>query len=149
MSTAILVSFLFRKIADNKNYDIIISAAMAIFAFSLIIYALYLNKTGAVALKYVTDSCKSAGSALGFAVGFYLERRFVNFDPKAAPTFLTQACKFILGILGALIIKSGLKLIIGTSVAADTVRYFIVIVWIMFLFPLLIKKYFSGSKGDN
>lgn len=142
----LLVEWCFSKFSGSRRADVLASVFFLIAAALLIAYSVSLFSSGIVDREYAVDCCKAAGAGIGFAAGYYLERRYINFDPRAA-RLPVQLLKYIAGLAGALAIKSGLKLILGESLAADTMRYALVVLWIIALYPLLIKKYMSGAKG--
>ena len=53
--------------------------------------------------------------------------------------------KVVLGLAGALVIKSGLKLLLGNTMISNTIRYAIVVLWIAVAYPLIIKKFFKEN----
>jgi len=95
--------------------------------------------------KYLTDCLKAAGAAVGFSVGMFIEKVYIKFSVKSK-NILIQAVKFILGIAGVLAVKEGLKLAVGTELIVDTIRYFLMIVWIAVFFPLIIKNFFTAPN---
>jgi hypothetical protein len=77
----------------------------------------------------------------------YLERVYINFSTKAKSVWW-QALKFVLGTAGVFAIKEGLKLIVGTGLVTDTIRYFLMLIWITVLFPLIIKRFFRYDDNN-
>ena len=134
------------RVKLTPKTELLLLIVLLVFALALLGYALSLYGAGVIAREYADGCCKAAGAGVGFALGFYLERRFVRFDPRAA-SLPIQFLKFAIGIAGLLALKSGLKLLLGTSLAADTVRYAIIVLWALVLFPLLIKKWFSRGAA--
>jgi len=153
---ALAISFLFillsalvyRNDTYNKKRELIISLAMALFALAVIAIAaaLYLNKK--IEEKYVSDCLKAAGAGVGFAAGMYIERVYIKFSVKTK-NVLWQAIKLILGIAGLLVIEEGLKLVIGTGLIVDMVRYFLMLSWVTVLYPLIIKRFFEPKEKKS
>ena len=85
------------------------------------------------------------GAALGFGVGFYIERSFINFDVKCDKWYF-QIVKLVVGLAGLLLFKTGLKYVIGTTIVAHTVRYFVIVLWVIALYPLIIKSFFKRKQ---
>jgi undecaprenyl-diphosphatase len=129
--------------ADKKR-DLILAVFMVLYAITVIITAFVLFNGGKIEQSYVSDCLKAAGAGIGYAVGMYIERTYIDFQVKAKNLFL-QIVKFVLGLAGVLIIKEGLKLIIGTGLVVDTVRYFLMLAWVTVFFPLIIRKFFAKS----
>lgn len=121
-----------------------VSIMMIIVSCLVLIYALMRLKSGAIELKYATDCCKAAAAGIGFSIGWYIENRFIHFEEKN-PKLQVQLIKIILGIVGAILIKVGLKYIIGGSLAADIFRYIILVLWVSAIYPAVIKKFFTAS----
>jgi len=43
------------------------------------------------------------------------------------------------------VIQEGLKMVIGTGLVVDMFRYFLMLLWVTVLFPLIIKRFFAVS----
>lgn len=122
----------------------LISITMILISITVMIYALYLLSQGIIESKYAADCCKAAGAGIGFSIGWYIETRYIGFSERACNVGL-QVVKLFLGVLGAIAIKSGLKLLIGDSIPADIVRYALMVLWVTAIFPVIIKKYFTSK----
>lgn len=79
----------------------------------------------------------AAGGFVGFAVGYYLEKRFVQFDVKAV--LWVQIIKVIIGLAIALLIKEGFKMIFPDRLFFDFVRYLLIGVWAALGAPYVFK----------
>ena len=147
---SLVISFLFVFIAykimsddsANKKRDLILALGMVAFAAIVIILASSLYIMGIIEARYLSDSLKASGAGLGFAVGFYIERNYICFSVKSK-NILWQLLKLSCGAVGVLAIQEGIKLLAGTGLAIDTLRYFLVSIWVFALFPLLIKRFFE------
>ena len=106
-----------------------------------------LFNNGTVISSMASDCCKAGGAGLGFAVAFFIEQKFIRFDVRANSK-LIQAIKYLVGLLVALGLKGGLKIIIGENLLADIFRYFIVVLWVIAIYPFLIKKFVSYKTAD-
>lgn len=69
----------------------------------------------------VENAAKLAGAILGMAAGYAIDMKWVRFDTKA--TVFGQICKCILGLALVLVLKEGLKPVLGSSNLASAVRY--------------------------
>ena len=127
---------------SNKKSVLITSLIIILYAVAIIIYAFILFSSGTIAQNYLTDSLKASGAAVGFAVGMYIEINYIRFSVRAK-NMLFQIIKFVLGIAGVMAILEGLKLVIGVNLAADTIRYFLMTLWVFALYPLIIKRFFE------
>ena len=135
------VSFVFDNFTSTLLTDILVSVLVFTLSAALFGYSYYLVGTGATTDVLAMDCFKAAGAGAGFAVGWFIEKHYIRFNPKNSHLWL-QILKVVIGLAGALIIKSGLKLILGNTMLSNTVRYFFVILWIAVGFPLIIKKLF-------
>ena len=136
----------FLKSDDPSAKKQLITAVLpAVFAAGAAIFSISLYSGGIIEASYVSDCMKTVGAAIGFAVGMYIERRYINFSCSGG--VLRQFAKVLAGVAGVLAVKEGLKLVIGTSLAADTIRYFLIGIWLTVLFPLITNKWFT--KRDN
>lgn len=125
-----------------ESNKLMISIIMVLISCSVMIYALVLLKAGVIELKYAEDCCKAAGAGIGFSIGWYIETRFICFQERNSK-YSVQILKIVLGILGAVAIKVGLKYLIGGSIIANIVRYALLVLWVCALYPVIIKRYFT------
>lgn len=110
-----------------------VAAALGLMAFA----AFRVRLTG-VEVSQAADSFKTGGAALGLILGVYLERRFLCFDTKAK--LWQQAAKLLAGTAIALGLKEGLKLLLGTGLGMQALRYFIVVLFVVYLWPALFTR---------
>lgn len=136
-----------RKEPSAAAYTIV-SAVITAIAVSLIAYSFVLYSNGTIALDYASDCCKAAGAAVGFAVGLLIENRFVKFSCKTEKLW-HQAVKYVVGLGVLLALKTGLKMIIGDSLVADTARYFVIILWAMGIWPAIFRKIFPYEENSE
>lgn len=128
------------KFIDSKKHCKTIALLLAFLAFALAGYAGYLYDTQTIALKYAMDCFKASGAGLGFALGWYLERTYLNFDPDTV-SLKGQIIKFIIGILLTLCLKVLFSYVFGSSVLAKAGEYFILLLWIIYFYPYLFTRY--------
>ena len=109
------VHLLFRK---NRIHEHTLLVSCILFALSaaVLVYVFTLYHNGVVDAANAADCCKAAGAGLGFAVGYYLEHTYIRFDPKEGGV-LWQVCKLAAGFAVALLLKSGLKYVLGRKPA--------------------------------
>lgn len=136
---------LFYQRADDTSHDLAISLILGAVTVFLLIYTIILYRTQTIEFRYAQDCLKAAGAGFGFAAGFYLERHCLNFSlPETARG---KILRLVCGLCLTLAIQEGLKPVIGTGLAASVFRYFLVIFWILFLYPLLFTKLASRHKS--
>lgn len=133
--------FLYKK-EYFKNSESLVSVFMGIVCVVLLGYTLFLYKSGAIEFHYAQDCIKACGAGAAFSLGYYLTETYIPFTPP--DSFQGQALRFIIGIAVTLLLQAGLKPIIGQSLAASFIRYFLVVFWIITVYPYVFYK-----KGKN
>lgn len=143
MGISLMISCVIWRLQDalllktsHPEYISVILAGIAVFSAA---YALILNAHGTIDTKYAMDCCKASGAGLGFAVGWYGEQRYLHFSSgftSVKALFFTV----IPGLLGALLLKEGFSLLFGNSVLAKASVYFILVLWILVIYPFLFTK---------
>jgi len=90
----------------------------------------------------IEDTYKTAGALAGMSLGWFMERRFVNFEAKAPVVW--QIVKLLGGVAGVLVVKSLLKPVF-VAVAGDAVggmlRYCLMVLWAIWLWPALFVRF--------
>lgn len=133
--------FLYKK-EYLKNRESLVSVFMGIVCVVLLGYTLFLYKSGAIEFHYAQDCIKACGAGAAFSLGYYLTETYIPFTPP--DSFQGQALRFIIGIAVTLLLQAGLKPIIGQSLAASFIRYFLVVFWIITVYPYVFYK--KGKK---
>lgn len=133
--------FLYKK-EHFKNRESLVSVFMGIVCVVLLGYTLFLYKSGAIEFHYAQDCIKACGAGAAFSLGYYLTETYIPFTPP--DSFQGQALRFIIGIAVTLLLQAGLKPIIGQSLAASFIRYFLVVFWIITVYPYVFYK--KGKK---
>jgi len=156
VAVALLITLLFVLVITkiygdysfNKNREIIMTIIMVLFACAAIVIAAVLFSGGIIEQAYLSDCLKAAGAGVGFAAGMYIERVYIDFSTNAK-NIIWQGIKLVLGIAGVLLIKEGLKLIIGTGLVADTLRYLLMLLWVTVFYPLILKRFFTATETSK
>lgn len=88
------------------------------------------------------------GGLVGLIIGYPIEKKYINFDTSGK--WYTQILKFVLGLLLLLGLKSGLKalltLIFGNAGIAHAIRYMIVVVFAIIVWPLTFELFKRFEK---
>lgn len=147
MAVSILFAVLvwrFRAVLlDSTKFVKPIAAILALISAAVAVYALVLKSNGTIDAKYATDCCKAAGAGMGFAIGYYIERLYLDFSVETRHLW-SQVLKVILGLCIALIIKTGFSAIFGSSILAKMAEYFILVLWVLVIYPYC----FSRQKAE-
>ena len=117
-----------------------ISVLLGILAFALAGYAWYLYHGQMIALKYAMDCLEAAGAGLGFALGWYLERTHLDFQPDTC-SGKGQIFEIYHWYTTTLCVKLIISSIFGSSILAKSAEYFILLLWIIYFYPYLFTKY--------
>ncbi len=128
---------------DDTRYLKQIAALLAVLSLAVAAYALALQDSGIIETKYALDCCKASGAGLGFSIGWYAERTKLNFDTRTE-NIPGQLIKLFIGLLSALFIKKTFPFFFGSSVLAKMIEYFILVLWILIIYP-----YFFSLKTNN
>ena len=140
---------LFTKIENNKKYDLHIALVLAGISVALVIYSFLLEKTGIITNpKYALDCCKTAGAGIGFAVGWYVERKYIDFDVKTKKLW-QQIVKVLIGLTVALLFKELPKKLFGDTAVVGMIRYMLVTFWVVGIYPFIIKKVMSKTSKET
>lgn len=141
------VTFCYHHIYMKKSFEKSpgkVAVIMLLISLALSFYSVFLEKAGHIELVYAKDCLKAGGAGAAFSLGYYLEQRFIRF---ALPQNTKQKIlRLIFGLLGALIILEGIKPLIGTSLPASFLRYFLAVFWIIAVYPFLFSKYTAHTQ---
>lgn len=124
-------------LTDEKKRPAVAFILLALSLFTLL-YSFYSIHTGA-AKKDALDCLKAGAAGIGFSIGWYLEKTYINFSETTGSP-LRKTIRFMIGLCGVLVIKSGVKVILGPSMAADIIRYTLLVLWIVAIYPYFLKK---------
>lgn len=136
--TLVVLTFTYILFYQKDIYigrEIFFSAGMTLICLILSVYSLFLYSSGTISLSYTEDCIKACGAGVAFAFGFYIENRYINFHPPSG--MKEKLIRTAIGLLVAITIQTGLKPVIGTSLFASFFRYFLVVFWILVLYPFL------------
>ncbi len=119
--------------------DMALAIALGLASVLLCVYSFIMYKTGLVPLEQIQDCFKSGGAGFGFAIGYYIERKYLKFSVKTDKLW-QQIVKVAVGVGGALALKSLPKLIAEGNLAIDFSRYFLTVLWVIVLYPIIFSK---------
>ncbi len=140
LACVVIFSKVFEKIENNKKYDLLVGIILAGVSLAVMVYSLVLENMGIITeAKYALDCCKTGGAGLGFAIGWFVERKWIDFDVKT-PKLWQQIVKVIVGIAVALALKEIPKMLFGDTAVVGMIRYMLVTFWVVGIFPLIVKK---------
>lgn len=143
MAVSIAVSLILWRFQDffldSTSYIKPIASVLAVISLAVAAYALILRNNGTINTEYALDCCKAAGAGLGFSLGYYIERTRLKFSTYTGHLW-SQVLKLLAGLAAALLIKEGLPFILGGSVLAKMAEYFILVLWVLVLYPYIFSR---------
>lgn len=127
----------------------IIPGAVVLIAASVgaVIYGIVLRTSEIITDEFLADTIKNSASCLGFAVGTILECRFVKFN-HGKITLKQGIIRTVVGIAIGLLLMYGPKLFASGILVVDGLRYCAAIFWIVFVYPLILKKFREKKKVE-
>lgn len=165
---AIVTLVMLARIYLGQHYlsDVIVGLAMSVVVYAAFIYLAPKIKINPIKLVYYSipvmvliaffivdkNYYVAVGSMIGLTLGYDLELRYVKYEVKAKASI--QIAKYAIGIIVALLLKEGLKLVFPYSgnddlnltqldLILDGFRYFILTVWLSLGSMWVFKKLFG------
>ena len=126
----IVVYLLYKLLLILKEKDIFVYLVLTLLAL--------------IALIFLKDEIeyKIFGALLGGVVGLIIERKFISFDPTIGAPW-KKIVRLILGLILVILLKEGLKYIFSLSFGEvyifHIIRYFIVAIFVVAIYPLIAK----------
>ena len=127
-----------------SNHTAPISLCLAVASLLLSVYAVILQSNGTIDITYSQDCLKASGAGLAFAIGYYSENTYIRFQLPV--TSKEKALRLTVGLIIAVVILEGLKPLIGISLPACFIRYFLAVLWVLIGYPLIFTR-FSNKKN--
>lgn len=124
-----------------------IAAILAALSLAVAAYALALKNSNTIEIRYAIDCCKASGAGLGFAIGWYFERTRLNFDTKSS-SLPWQIGKLFIGLALTFALKTGFSVLLGNSVLAKMAEYFILVLWVLAIYPYLFTRIADRTAGE-
>lgn len=133
----LLIDYIVNRKEFFSNKPFLLSAVMFFLSIVVILYAIILLKKNIIELHYAQTCIKSSGACMAFALGYYIERTYINFSmPK---NFLGKILRFVIGLSIAALILYGLKFILEASLLTSFIRYFLTVLWLTAIYPYFFK----------
>ena len=140
------VNFSMKYYRDTKCVNLAIAAVLALLSAAIAIYAAVLYSRGIIEYHNVSDCLKSAGAGAGFAAGWYIEKTYVRFNEKSGGA-VAKIIRFVIGTAAVLIIKEGLKFVLGENMPSDIIRYFTAVIWVLAIYPAILGRWARGRAN--
>lgn len=134
LSLGVFFGILFMWLLTFKNDDV--EEVRSLYVIPILVVLLF--------FIYNRDLYIASFAYFGLAIGYFIEKRYVKNDVKT--TLNKQVIKVVIGLVGALLIKEGLKPIfelISDAYLLDGIRYFLVALWASLGVMYLSKTYIT------
>ncbi len=151
-SIVVFFCFEFFTLADRKpTSDIWIVAWTLIVSVVAALFAAFSGAEKAGDTEMVKDAFKLMGTSLGLFVSYIIDEKYIHFQTKAL--IWQQIVKSAVGAAILLVLKSGLKymfaVLMPESVIADSIRYFLLVVFAGCIYPLTFKFYKANKNKSE
>lgn len=131
--------------------DVLFGAIFGILT-SFITYKLFNKVNNKTALYFITfiifipallyahsaDFIKGMGTFLGFALGIYVEKKYVNFSVEGKS--VNKILRVVIGLAILILLKVGLKAVFPNKLVFHFLRYFIIVFFGIGIYPAIFKK---------
>ena len=151
----LIISKLFDKLDENPNLDIVIGAVGIIAAILIVIYAL----TKSYPMDYdaagkllvdpailTLDTFRNAGAAIAIFLSWPIERRFIKFSIDGDTE--TKILRFLCGFIGLEFVMNVIAPALGENPLGAFFQYFSIMLFIMLIYPAIIKYFQNRSKAE-
>lgn len=138
------------RFAEKKNGDVAVLIGGLILCAGALVLIFCRQKSLPEDMENFLDAYKAVGGGMGYFTAWFLERRYVRFN-TAAPLWF-QGAKLLCGTGLLLLIQQGLKSPLHTlfgEAAGDFIRYFLLILFALALYPFLFKTIGDKIKGKD
>jgi len=131
----------------SMKRELVIAGFIVLCSIIVIIIAAVLYHRNITQPSQLRDATRTAGSAIAFAIGMYVERNYIRFSIKSK-NIGWQFIKLAIGLGVALGIQEGAR-VLGSGLFADAFRYFLIVTWIVLVYPIIIKRFFEVRESDT
>lgn len=154
IATIMIISIGFSRLYLGVHYpkDVIVGGILGVL-MSLICYKLY-NKVENKMLLYVitfiifipaltfahsADFIKGMGTYLGFIIGIYIEKKYVNFSTEGST--VNKIIRVLLGVVILGVLQLGLKVLLPSATIFSFIRYLLITLVGIGVYPMVFKKF--------
>lgn len=148
---AVILHLIFQKKDNAESTYTSLAIVLIVLAVLLFIYdCVMLYGVKLIDLNNAADLAKSAGSAIGFSVGYMIEQKKIQFSEKR-PKLLFGILRVAAGIGSLLLVRAGLKALLSPlEITGDFLRYLLMTFWMVAIYPCLFlaweKKLAAGKQ---
>lgn len=146
MAISLVISLATLAYMRSGRSELILASVLGALSVVVLSYAITLHAQGTIETHYLADCCKAAGGCIGCAIGYVWAKRGIPFSTET-PQPWQQFAKLFVGLVVLILLKDGLKLVFGSSLTLDAIRYALIAIWALALYPLLFSKLFRLSQA--
>lgn len=153
IATVMIILIGFSRLYLGVHYpkDVIVGGILGVLT-SLICYKLYNRVENKMLLYVITfaifipaltfahsaDFIKGMGTYLGFIIGIYIEKKYVNFSMEGSTG--NKIIRVLLGIVILLVLQLGLKVLLPSGTIFSFIRYSLISLVGIGVYPMAFKK---------
>ena len=153
IATVMIILIGFSRLYLGVHYpkDVIVGGILGVLT-SLICYKLYNRVENKMLLYVITfaifipaltfahsaDFIKGMGTYLGFIIGIYIEKKYVNFSTEGSTG--NKIIRVLLGIVILLVLQLGLKVLLPSGAIFSFIRYSLISLVGIGVYPMAFKK---------
>ena len=137
-AVAIIIYPLLSSVYDTSVARYLVVVISSITALLILTGFLIINRVYFSGELVLTDLMKTVGVFSGVSVGFVLEGKYTNFSVKGS--IVKKGLRFAIGIIGTMILITGLKLVFPEVDTFHFLRYALTGLWITWLYPAAGKR---------
>lgn len=153
IATVMIILIGFSRLYLGVHYpkDVIVGGILGVLT-SLICYKLYNRVENKMLLYVITfaifipaltfahsaDFIKGMGTYLGFIIGIYIEKKYVNFSTEGSTG--NKIIRVLLGIVILLVLQLGLKVLLPSGTIFSFIRYSLISLVGIGVYPMAFKK---------
>ena len=148
----VLIGFSRLYLGVHYPKDVIVGGILGVLT-SLICYKLYNRVENKMLLYVITfaifipaltfahsaDFIKGMGTYLGFIIGIYIEKKYVNFSTEGSTG--NKIIRVLLGIVILLVLQLGLKVLLPSATIFSFIRYSLISLVGIGVYPMVFKKF--------
>lgn len=154
IATVMIILIGFSRLYLGVHYpkDVIVGGILGVLT-SLICYKLYNRVKNKMLLYVITfiifipaltfahsaDFIKGMGTYLGFIIGIYIEKKYVNFSTEGSTG--NKIIRVLLGIVILLVLQLGLKVLLPSGRVFSFIRYVLISLVGIGVYPMAFKKF--------
>lgn len=133
----VAVTELTAKFFSNKTFELVAVVLFVIVSIGCCLYTISLVNAGTVTEANAKDTLTIGGAAIGFAIGCFVERRFIQFEIPSS--WKAKGLRLLLGVVILALVKILLGLLCK-GLVLRIVEYAILLFVLTAVYPLLFTK---------